>query len=150
MALSDRLTLRRSRSEQIVRARACFDAALAIDLQGRTPETLATLTAAIEWYHYAVQFEDRSKAKRLGSVIREEMYDPLCTQSFPDLKRLSSDGVAWLQREIRSVQRSEFKEWAAILTPILAFVASTIIAILGLLVALRNTSPCVLRRSAQL
>jgi hypothetical protein len=72
-------------------------------------------------------------AIELGIDIPDKYFDP-DSDPDPDKRILTRIGENWLKREVRQYKMDRVKEWITILMPVL----SLVVAILGLLVALKK------------
>ena len=78
----------------------------------------------------------RVAAIRAGLVISAD-YEA-SVRDYPGPQPLSEHGEARLRQELRTHKLNRAKDWVAILMPMLSLLLSSVIAILGLLVALRK------------
>ncbi len=75
------------------------------------------------------------------AALRAGLDIPDAYLTAPDILRrriLSSEGEARLRRDLADHRMSRAKDWLAIVMPILSLIASTLIAVLGLMVALKK------------
>lgn len=75
------------------------------------------------------------KARKFGITIPAEH---ILEDEFPLKRTLTYDGEAWVQHQARVERRTAFKDWMGAIMPILSLILSSIIAILGLIVALKK------------
>ena len=79
---------------------------------------------------YLLQEPLWARARRMGLDIPEQYVD----SDYPYKTILTAAGEAWVTRQINDYRMARAKDWTGIIMPIL----SALIAILGLIVALRK------------
>lgn len=85
---------------------------------------------------YLDQFDLLHAARDGGLTIPDKHY--LGGSSQDGMTPLTNDGEAWVVHELRAQRRADIQAWVGIVTPILSLLLSSVIAILGLLVALKK------------